>query len=212
MTITLKANKREQNSTADDARKNGFIPAVYYGKKEKSTPILIKKSEFLKAWKEAGESTVISISVDDQTVDALINDVSVDPVTSEPIHADFYVFERGHKVELAVPVEFIGISPAIKELGGVLVKVVHEIKIEAEPSNLPKSIDVDISSLIQFGDVIAAKDVPMPKGVVLIENPEEIIVTVSAPKEEKEEESAPIDLTAIEVEKKGKTEEEISAE
>ncbi len=212
MTITLNANKREQNSTADDARKNGFIPAVYYGKKEKSTPILIKKSEFLKAWKEAGESTVISISVDDQTVDALINDVSVDPVTNEPIHADFYVFEKGHKVELSVPVEFVGISPAIKELGGVLVKVVHEIKIEAEPSNLPKNIDVDISSLIQFGDVIAAKDVPMPKGVVLIENPEEIIVTVSAPKEEKEEESVPIDLSAIEVEKKGKTEEETPTE
>lgn len=212
MTITLNANKRTQNETADEARKSGYIPAVYYGKKEKSTPILIKKSDFLKAWKEAGESTVISISVEDQKVDALINDVSVDPVTNEPIHADFYVFEKGHKVELSVPVEFIGISPAVKELGGVLVKVVHEIKIEAEPSNLPKNIDVDISSLLQFGDSIAAKDVPMPKGVTLIENPEEIIVTVSAPKEEKEEESAPIDLSAIEVEKRGKTEEETPTE
>lgn len=208
MTITLIANKREQNVTADEARKKGFVPAVFYGKKEKSTPIIIKKSEFLKAWKEAGESTVISISVDDQKVDALINDVSLDPVTNEPIHADFYVFEKGHKVELSLPIEFIGISPAVKELGGVLVKVVHEIKIEAEPSNLPKNIIVDISSLVQLGDSIAAKDVPMPKGVTLIENPEEIIVTVSAPKEEKEEESTPIDLSAIEVEKKGKTEEE----
>ena len=206
MTIELKANKREAKTSAEQVRAAGFLPAVYYGKKEASTPIQIKKADFLKEWKEEGESNVISIDVDGAKVDALISDVAVDAVTSQPIHADFYVFEKGHKIELGVPVEFIGVSPAVKDLGGILVKVVHELKIKADPTNIQKQIEVDISSLAQFGDTIAAKDVPLPKGVELMENPEEIIATAAEPKEEKEE-TAPVDLSSIEVEKKGKTEE-----
>lgn len=207
MTIELKANKREAKIHADKVRAEGFLPAVFYGKKEASTPIQIKKSDFLKAWKEAGESTVISIDVDGTNVDALISEVALDPVTNQPIHADFYVFEKGHKIELSVPVEFVGVSAAVKDLGGILMKIVHELKIKADPTNIPKQIEIDISPLAQFGDTIAAKDVPLPKGVELMENPEEIIATAAEPKEEKEE-AAPVDLSSIEVEKKGKQDEE----
>lgn len=208
MTITLDAQKRTKIGKVESLRKEGFIPAVFYGKKESSTPIQIKKSDFLKAWKAAGESTVISIKTDGETVDALIRDVDLDPIRHEPRHVDFYVFEKGHKMEVDIPLEFVGTSPVVKDLGGVLVKSLHEIKIKADPSKLPHQIEVDIASLIDFNSQILAKDIKMPSGVELALDEDEVVATVAAPREEKEEEAAPVDLSQIEVEKKGKKEEE----
>lgn len=208
MTINIRADKREKIGKANSLKKTGLMPAIYYGHKEKSTPIQIKKNDFIKAWKNAGESTVIKLNTPDGDVEALIHDVDLDPITGEPRHADFYVFEKGHKVEVAVPLEFIGISPAVKDFGGVLMKIMHEIKIKAEPVNLPHQIEVDISSITELEGQILAGNISLPKGVELAEHPEEVVVTVATPKAEKEEEEAPADLSQIEVEKKGKKDEE----
>jgi len=209
MTINIKAEKRDKIGKLKALRNEGLMPAVYYGHKKESIPIQIKKNEFLKVWKNARESSVIKLETPDGEIEALIHAVDLDPITDEPRHVDFYIFEKGHKVEIAVPIEFIGVSPAVKDLGGVLMKILHEIKIKAEPSNLPRQINIDISSIAELEGQILAKDIVMPKGVELMENLEEVIVTVATPKaEEKVEEVAPADLTQIEVEKKGKKEEE----
>lgn len=208
MTIDIKAEKRTKTGKLQSLRNEGFLPAVFYGHKKESTPIQIKKTDFIKAWKNAGESTVIKLQTPEGDLEALIHDVDLDPVTSEPRHADFYVFEKGHKVEIEVPIEFEGVSPAIKDLGGILVKVVRELKVQAEPSKLPHDIKVDISGLINFESQILAKDVKLPSGVELMENPEEVVAAVAQPKEEKEEEAPAVDLSQIEVEKKGKKDEE----
>ncbi len=204
--LSLKAEIRDTKIEPDMIRKKGLIPAVFYGKKEASTPISISKVDFLKAWKEAGESTVISLETPEGAVESLIQDIDLDPVTGVPRHADFYVFEKGHKVEVEVPLEFVGVSPAVKDLGGSFVKVLHALEISAMPKDLPHTIAVDISSLTTFESQILAKDITLPTGVTLLENPEEVIALVSQPREEKEEEVAPIDLSSIEVEKKGKDE------
>ncbi|MDP2642167.1 MAG: 50S ribosomal protein L25 [bacterium] len=209
--LTLKAEIRDIKVKPEVIRKTGQIPAVFYGKKEASTPISIPKVDFLKVWKEAGESSVVTLETSEGKKESLIQDVDTDPVTGAPRHADFYIFEKGHKVEVELPLEFIGVSPAVKDLGGMFVKVLHELKVEAMPKDLPHNITVDISPLANFGDQITAKDISLPTGVELKENPEEVIALVSAPREEKEEEAAPIDLSQIEVEKKGKEETEESA-
>ena len=205
------AKKRTELGKLEPLRKQGFLPAVYYGHKTESTPIKIKKIDFLKAWKNAGESTVIKLETEKGNVEALINAVDLDPLTGEPRHADFYIFEKGHKVEIAVPIEFDGISPAVKDLGGVLVKVIRELKVKAEPSKLPHSIKVDIGTLENFESRILASDIVLPTGVELVENPDEMVASVSEAKEEVVE-TAPVDLSQIEVEKKGKQEEGISDE
>ncbi len=204
--LTLKAELRDLNTEPQAVRKAGNIPAVFYGKKEASTPISIRQIDFLKVWKEAGESSVVTLNTPEGEKESLIHDVDLDPVSGVPRHADFYVFEKGHKVEVAVPLEFIGVSPAVKDLGGTLVQVVHELEIEAMPKDLPHRIEVDISTLKTFGDQILAKDLSLPTGVELKVEAEEVIALVSAPREEKEEDTAPVDLSAIEVEKKGKEE------
>lgn len=206
--LTLKAELRNKGENPDIARKAGKVPAVFYGKKEASTPISVSSADFLKVWKQAGESTVVTLQTPDGEKDSLIQDVDLDPVTGNPRHADFYVFEAGHKLEVDLPIEFEGVSPAVKDQGGILVKVLRELPIKATAKDLPPHITVSIEGLVQFGDEIRAKDIKLPSGVELTVDPEEVVALVSAPREEKEEESAPIDLSSIEVEKKGKEEEE----
>src|SRR3989344_3152157 len=206
MVLTLKAEKRNKIGKLGALRKEGIFPAVFYGHKKESTPIQMNKADFVKVWKEAGESTVVSITMPEGNVDALIHDVNYDPLTGEPRHADFYVFEKGHKIEIAVPIEFEGVSPAVKEKGAVLVKVLHELKVKADPTNIPHEIIVDISALVNIGDQVTAGELKLPTGVELEENPEEVVVLTAEAKEEVEEEVAPVDFSAIEVEKKGKAE------
>ena len=200
---TLEVKTRNKNENLNQIRKTGFIPAVFYGRKQESRDILVKTTEFNKVLAQAGESTVVTLKGDFGTHDAMIHEVDRDPITGVTRHADFYVIEKDKKIKVHVPVEFEGVSPAVKELGGILVKVVHEIEIEALPGNLPHAIHVDISALVDFDSNISAGDLKLPSGVTLAIKPEEIIASIAKPKEE-EENTAPIDISSIEVEKKGK--------
>ncbi|HVS79618.1 MAG TPA: 50S ribosomal protein L25 [Candidatus Paceibacterota bacterium] len=198
---TIHAETRDASASLKKLRSTGKIPAVFYGKKEASTPISIPAAEFAKIWKEAGESSVITIERSEGTVEALIKDVDIDPVTGLPRHADFYVFEKGHALEIKVPLTFEGEAPAEKE-GGIVVKVLHELDIKAQPQNLPHEIIVDLSVLAKIDDQITAADLKLPAGVELVQDPEDVVALATLPKEEVEE--APVDLESIEVEAKGK--------
>ena len=200
--ITLDVEKRDIKSPLGEMRKSGKIPAVFYGKKEKSTPIALSFPIFEKTLQSAGESTVLHLKGTGIDVDVLIYDVDRDPVTDKPRHVDFYAIEKDKKLEVKIPLEFIGIAPAVKDMGAVLVKVMHELEIEALPKDLPHNLVVDLSTLATFDSVIKVKDIKLPAGVQIKGNAEEIVASVYEPKEEVE--AAPVDLSAIEVEKKGK--------
>ncbi len=207
--LKLKTEKREGGKTVEDAK----IPAVFYGPKAESTPIWVNEIELLKVWKEAGESTVVTLSLDGVDHDTLIHDIDREPVKGKIRHVDFYVLEKGKKVEIAIPLEFVGVSEAVKTLGGSLVKVLHEVEIEAMPKDLPHEIEVDISSLVDFESKIHAGDIKLPAGVTLKTDAEEVIALVAEAKEEEEEVPAELDMSAIEVtDQKGKKEEGESAE
>lgn len=206
--LTLEYTSRDDKTKAEDVRKEGNIPAVFYGPKEKSQSIAIDSVAFLKTLEEAGESTVITLKEGATEHEALIHEVQYDPVKDTPIHADFYIIEKGKKVEVSVPLIFEGVSPAEKNLGGVLVKVMHELDIEAMPKDLPQELVVNTESLVDFDAVIKAGDIPLPSGVELMVDKDETIALVQAPKEEEEEPAEAPDLDSIEVEEKGKKEEE----
>lgn len=201
--ITLKVEKRDKKESLGEMRKAGQMPAVFYGKMEAATSIKLPFAIFEKTLKDAGESTILHLEGKDIDVDVLIHEVDLDPVTDKPRHADFYAIEKGKKLEIKIPLEFIGVAPAVKDLGGVLVKVMHEMEIEALPKDLPHKIEVDISKLATFDSVITAADIKLPEGVTLKIKPEEVVASVYEPKEEVVE-AAPVDLSAIEVVKKGK--------
>lgn len=208
--LTLPVTKREKAGKGPNAlRREGSIPAVVYGAHQASTPIAVDAKAFDVIFRQAGEATIVSLSGLGADIPTLVHEVDLDPLTSRPRHIDFYAVTKGQKVEVAVPLEFVGESAAVKA-GANLVKIFHELEIEADPMNLPQAIVVDISVLAALGDRVHAKDLKLPAGVALITSPEEVIVLVQEVVEEKEEAPA-ADLAAIEVEKKGK-EEEAAAE
>lgn len=211
MTISLSAEKREKTGkTSRPLSREGSVPAVVYGPKQEATAITLSAKEFERVLKQAGESSVIELSGVGEPLQVLIHDVDLDPITNVPRHADFYAIEKGAKVEVAVQLVFVGESPAVKA-GANLVKVLHEVEIEAEAANLPHEITVDISVLANVGDQIHARDLAMPSGVTLMTDGEEVVALTQEVIEEVEEVAPALDLSAIEVEQKGKEEAEEGA-
>ena len=185
-------------------RSEGKLPAIMYGPKEEATLLTIDKIAFEKLLKQAGESSVVVLSGLDTPKEVLIHDVSFDALRGGIMHVDLYAVEAGKEITVHVPLEFIGEAPAVK-LGGTLTKVLHEIEVTCMPANLPQHIDVDVSVLDDFEKQIHVKDLVIPKGVTLETDVEGVVALVQAVEEEAEVE-APVDMSAIEVVKKGKTE------
>lgn len=170
----------------DEIRAKGAVPAVCYGPKEAATSVTIDALQLEKVWKEAGETTIVRIKGVGDEKDALFKDVQFHPVTGKMVHADFYILEKGKKIEIAVPLEFVGVSPAEKA-GHIVVKALHEIEIEVAPAELPHHLDVDVASLENVGDHITASQVKLPPSAELKTDPEEIVASVTEFVEEKEE-------------------------
>jgi len=205
---TLTATKRTAiGKSSKDLKDEGSMAAVVYGPKQESIAITLSSREFDRVLKTAGESSVIDLAGLGSPMQVLIHEVDRDPVTNQPRHADFYAIEKGAKVEVAVPLTFIGESAAVKA-GANLVKIMHELEIEASPADLPHDIEVDLASLAAIGDQIHVRDIKLPKGVTLKVEEDEVVALVQEVQEEKAEEAAPADLSSIEVEKKGKEEAE----
>jgi large subunit ribosomal protein L25 len=205
--ITIDATVRDVKVNPKLIRKQGKLPAVFYGSGQESTPITVDKIQFGKAWQEAGESTIISLQTPKGKLDALIHDVALHPVYDEPVHVDFYVVAKDHKIEVDIPLEFIGVAPAEK-LGGIVLKVIHELTIESLPGKLPQQIIVDLGLLTGLDSHISVADLKLGDGVRALVPGTEVVASISLPQEETEGATAPLDLSAIEVEKKGKKEED----
>ncbi len=208
--VAIEAQKRAIfGKKLKNLRLQGKIPAVMYGPKEEAVAILVDQKEFKKVLSEAGESSVVTLRLGEDEREALIYEVGLNPMTDEPIHADFYIFEKGKLIRTHVQLEFTGVAPGVREQGGTLVKIMHELEVEALPKDLPKAILVPLELLTKIGSQIAVRDLKVGGGVRVLAPETEIIASVAAPREEKvEEEPAAIDLTKIEVEKKGKKLEE----
>lgn len=184
-------------------RKEGKIPAVLYGRSQKTAPLFVSSVNFKKVLKDAGESTVIEVIEDGgKPVNAIIHDIAYCPVKGEPIHVDFYAVEMNKPIKASVQLVFEGVSPAVKEFGGNLVKVIRELEIEALPNDLPHEIKVDISALKILGDQITVKDLNLPSLLKISAKEDEVIALAESLKEESEEEK--INIEDIEVAKKGK--------
>jgi len=209
MKYTLTAEERTTTGSSAAARLRDAkkLPAVVYGTQAKTTPITLDMIEFEKVWQEAGESSVITLTGVQGVDSVLVQEVQFEPLYQTLVHADLRAVEANVVIEATVPLVFEGVAPAEKDLGGVLMKVMYEVDVRSLPKDLPHALTVDISSLETFDDVIRLKDIAIPSGVEVVGDAEETIVLVQAAKEEQEEEVA-TDVSAVEVEEKGKKEEE----
>ncbi|MFA5954562.1 MAG: 50S ribosomal protein L25 [Patescibacteria group bacterium] len=195
-------------------RDEALIPGVVYGQGEPNINVSIPLGSFQKLFSAAGESSLVDLTVGTGTpFVVLIHDIQRQPVTGDFEHVDFYRVNMKKTLTVTVPFVFDGESPAVKEQGGVLVKALDHATIECLPSALVHELRVDIAVLANINDALHVKDIPMPEGVTVMNDPETVVVAVHPPR--KEEEETPVvvaDVSTVEVEKKGKTEEAASEE
>lgn len=210
---TLNANLREVINKSENKalRESGKIPAVFYGFKKDVTSLSVDRKEFINVFKEAGETSTITLKTPNGEFNAMIHDVQLDPVSGSVNHIDFLAVDMNKAIEVDVPIEFVGESEAVKG-GGVLVKVLHEVTVSSLPSNIPQHIDVDISKLSQIDDIITLGDISLPKGVEFTEEDMSVVIASVTAQQEESETPTEMNLDSIEVEKKGKKEEEGEAE
>lgn len=203
MSIELKADSREQFGRAVKAlREKGVIPAELYGRGIKNEHLAVSQKDFAKVFKKAGESTMIDLVVGGKKHPVMIHDVSVDPVTDEIVSIDFYQVRLDEKIQIKVPVVYVGEAPAVKEKQGVLVKAMNEIKVEALPTEIPQKIEIDLAQLTDIGVDLHISDLKLPSGVRVLEDPTFVIATVTARMTEEEEAklAATADVSAVKTE------------
>jgi large subunit ribosomal protein L25 len=147
----------------------------------------VKPVELEKAYKEAGESALVSLVVNGgETYNVIVKDVQKGITKNQITHVDFYKVDMKKAIEVEIPLEFTGEAKAEKELGGTLIKSTETVKIKCLPTDLVESIAVDISGLNTFDDSIRFGDLKLPGDMELLENPEDMVVHVMETKVEAE--------------------------
>lgn len=183
--ITLKATLREiVGKKVKKMREGDLIPAVMYGNKIAPQNLAVNYIDFKRVYDKAGESALVEIELAGKKHNVLIHDTQLAPMSGKITHIDFFQVNMKEEVETEIPLEFVGEAPAVKALGGVLIKNMDEISVKCLPSDLPEKYEIDISSLATFDDVISVKDLKISDKVEILLDGETVIALVSAPRSE----------------------------
>ncbi|MFA5047607.1 MAG: 50S ribosomal protein L25 [Patescibacteria group bacterium] len=190
--MTLKLDSKVRSvvgKKVSQLRKAGKIPAILYGHGTANQNLELAYNDFEKIFKEAGESTIIDVAIDGQeTVKAIISDLQYDPVKHVISHVDLRQVRMDEEIEAHVALKFIGEPKIIKEDGGSLVHNMTEIEIRCLPGDLIHEIEIDVSDLASYDDVITIKDLPIPSKVKIVDHePDDVVAMVARQREEKEE-------------------------
>lgn len=208
-TMTLEVNPREQTGKNANRRSRsaGKIPAVVYGGGKESVAIEVDRKTLIDMLKgHAGENPIFLLKLGDRERHAMIRNMQTDPVSRQVIHIDFQRVLMDQKVRVAVPVELLGIPYGVKTEGGMIDFVTREVHVECLPGQIPKHVDVDVTEL-HLGQHVEARDLNIPEGVELLDEPDRVIASVGHHgKHETEAEAEGGDRAEPEVIKKAKGE------
>ena len=217
-TFSITAQIRTQTGRrAKRVRAEGFIPGVVYGHAITPRNVSVSGNEFLKLYRAAGESSLVDLNVTGaESVKVLISEVQHDPLRGDVTHIDFRQVRMDEKLETEIGLKFVGESPAVKELGGVLVKNMGKFQVRCLPGALVHEIEVSLDILKAFGNKIHVNEVRVPDGIEVLHAPDEVVVLVEEPRSE--EEIAALagtpevaDVTKVEVATEKKAEEKAAA-
>jgi large subunit ribosomal protein L25 len=190
----LKAKTRT-DSNNQALRRSGAVPAILYGSGLDSQAIQINQKTFLKLFKETGYTSLVHLTIEGSSKDktektnehtVLIREVQFHPLKNNTLHVDFFQVDMNKTIRTQVPLSFIGEAPAVKDMGGVLIRSHDTVDLEALPNDLPHDIEVDISILDDFEKIIHIKDLTLPDGVKLHHEQDDVITLVQPPRTEEE--------------------------
>ncbi len=205
MQYSINTEKRtEMGRETDILRDQGKVPAIVYGFDIEPINVTIDRNEIERLYVNAGESTVIDLKVGDETYNVLIQDIQRHALTGFIVHTDFRKIDMSKQVEAAIIISLIGESAAVKEAGGTLIQSLDAVDVKALPNALVRELELDISALATFDDVLRVSDLTFPEGMEVITVPERSIATVQPPRTQEEmdalDEAVEDDISGVEVE------------
>jgi large subunit ribosomal protein L25 len=214
--IVFKASRRDLiGKRVKILRREGKLPAVVYGKDMDPVTIALDQLEASKMLREVSSSTLVVVDVDGEKYHALVRERQRDVLRGDYLHVDLQAVSLTETVRANVTILLEGEAPAVESYGAMLVSGIDQLEVEALPQDLPESISVDISGLVEIGDTLYVRDLILPKNVEALTDPEELLVVVSAPEVEPEEEEEVLvedelfgEMAEPEVVERGKREED----
>ena len=210
--IVINAVKRSiKGKQVGTLRREGKLPGVIYGHKVEPISITMDHKESTRILNNATSSSIILINLEGVEYSTLVREKQKDYLRNRFIHVDFQSVSQTEKIRADVGIEFINVSPAVKDFSAVIVEGMTEIEVEALPKDLPERFVIDLSQLKQIGDAIYVKDLVVPADVHVHDSAEEMIVMAAAPALEEVEPVAVTEEVSAEPEviEKGKKEEEV---
>lgn len=183
-------------------RRQGLIPAELFGHNLQNKHLTVKEKDFLRVYRTAGENAVINLITDDgKKLPVIISDVQREAISGKILAVDFHQIRMDEKIQVKVPIEFVGESPAVKA-GNILIKLLNEIEIETLPHLIPPKFEININSLKEVKQSIHIKDLAFLKEVKVLADKETVIVTIAEKTKAEEMTPTPAAATSESVTKK----------
>lgn len=205
--------KLRQKGGVNQLRREGFVPGVIYGRGAENANVTVTRASLEQALKVAGENTLLELEIEGaKSKHVLIHNVQRDPVKDILGHVDFLEVRLDQKIKAEIPLVFVGESPAVKELSGVLIRNIQHIEVEALPQNLPHNLEVDLSGLKTFEDHLTVADIKSGPNVRVLGDSEQIIASLVPPRTEEELEAIKGDVVEDVTKVEGVVKAEPSAE
>ncbi len=181
-TVLTAKSRTEIGKAVAHLRQAGRVPAVVFGHGLASIPVSLDTHEFEHVRRTAHSNTIFELKIDGKDVHkVLIHGVQIDPRHRQLLHVDLFELKSGEEVTVEIQLRTTGESYAVDRLGGTMLHNIDRIKVRALPEKLPDSIEFSIESLVDFETAIHLRDLPMPAGVTLLSDPDEVVAKVAAP-------------------------------
>ncbi|MGD6819083.1 50S ribosomal protein L25/general stress protein Ctc [Metabacillus sp. 84] len=186
MSTTIKAQERKnlKNSATRAIRLQGHVPGIIYGYKTENKAVSLDSIDLLKTLRDEGRNAIIKLDVDGKTHSVMVNDMQMDTMKNEILHADFLAVNLDSEVDVEVPLHLTGDAQGVKD-GGVLQQPLYQVSVTAKPSDIPQSIEVDISNLA-VNDTITVSDLKDEKKYTINNEDDEVIASILPPQAEEE--------------------------
>ncbi|AQQ51718.1 50S ribosomal protein L25/general stress protein Ctc [Planococcus lenghuensis] len=197
MATIMTAQTRESkapNSVLTELRNGGFVPGVVYGYQTETLSITVSEKDLIRTLRETGRNGVISLEVDGNRTNVVLNDYQMDALKGSFEHVDFLAINMTEDLEVETVVHLIGESKGVEE-GGVLNQPNREITLKVKPSDIPDAVEIDVTDL-DIGDSLTVGDVRERIPYEILSEDDYVLVNVFAPRVEEEPETEETDEEA----------------
>jgi len=183
-TLEIQANARAAGSKnqARRLRRSGKIPAILYGPKTQAVALELDKKDFSTRVALLQGSHLVRLKSSEPALAekvALVKEMQFHPISGDVTHADLYEVDLAAKIQVQVPLRFVGKAAGVTR-GGILQPIVREVEVECLPMDIPGFFNVDVSTL-DIGDSIHVEEIQMPADVTLVFESNFAVVTVVTP-------------------------------